>query len=134
MNTAPAVYIHAHRLSGGEALVWQLKSWEDGPSVRIAFHDSCSEKAQRRRTFERVMHTIARVAERDPKEVDWLAIGKRTWKIDASRLRVAFPPLRDFEWLGTGLIEVEPEFENNEKETFGRRSYPHVSGKLSPDR
>jgi hypothetical protein len=123
MSTAPTIYIHADLLAGGESLVWQFASWPDGPSVRIAFQDSCSEKAQRRRTFKNVTHAIACVAERDPEQVNCLAIGKRTWKIDASLLRAAFPPLRDVKWLGTGLIEVEPEFDDKEAETFGWPSY-----------
>lgn len=118
-----AHYIHGHVLAGASGLTWQHTTWRGSPCVRIAFHTSSNKKLQRRQTLEVVTRAIAAVTERNPDEVAWLAIGKRTWNIDATRLRQTFPFLGELGWLGVGTVVLEPEIEEDERETFGRRSF-----------
>src|SRR4051794_21682625 len=81
-------------------------------SLQISFsYGWGSSKPNRREMFEVVTQALQRPE--NAAEFDWLAIGKKTWKIDAARLCAKYKDIHmpEFAWLGDGVIEVEPEFE-----------------------
>lgn len=121
-------YIHAHLIPYGDAVL-QCKQWPDGgPMVRIAFHvTSGTQKAPRRETFQKVTASLERLIMRGSDVLGWLAVGKRTWKVDAARLRHSFEFLSGIDWLGNDVVEVEPEFEETERQARDGRTTHNAS-------
>jgi hypothetical protein len=98
-----------------DGAVFEAHHWHHGgPMVSIALKYTSFSKPQRRSTLKGAIAAVDRIAVKVPDAFEWLAFGKRTWKIDCARLRAKFSLVRDVAWLGDAVIEVEPEFETRE--------------------
>lgn len=119
-SSVRSVYLNAYP-GLDRSLVWQaMNGPPDEDFFHIAFHNLGGRRAERRRTFSTLMQTLHAAP------LQWLAPGKRTWKVNVPLLRGAFPGIAEYTWLGDGDIEIEPEFEDKEAPIFGRMRYDAV--------
>ncbi len=133
MTDYNACYVNGHLVPGG-GIAWQVMPWaRGGPLVRIGFHISRSERARRRDTLETVTGALAHLTVSDAENYRWIALGSRRWKIDPVQLRTQFASLAEVSWLGDATFEVETEFEESDREVFGRTSFEgHIYLYITP--
>lgn len=107
-------------LLAGSGLTWQYRDGSDfgekEQGVRLAFH--CGGGKQRTIRREATTAVIARIL--DPQlGLSWIKPSRKEWTIDCDAMRSFFSrELAHTEWL-TGIVRMEPEYEERDQETFG---------------
>jgi len=113
-------YLHGDIVISG-AIVWQysgknVRGTDEGLRISFNFH---SWKRQNRRA---VMQSAEKAILSN--ELRWIVKQSKVWVIDLDAVKEAFTgldELKELEWFN-GAVVVEPEFECDEGDSFGRRS------------
>lgn len=113
------IYLHGMLLAG-RGLTWQFRDGSDfgerEEGVRLAFH--CGGGTRRTTRREATTAVVARILD-PPLELSWIKPSRKEWAIDCDAMRSFFSKeLAHAEWL-TGIVGLEPEYEEYDREVFG---------------
>jgi len=91
--------------------------WRNEEGLCLSFNlHSFREPYQRRQAFK----AITRIASEN--SLSWIQPGTERWTIDTDAMKERFKNLPVFNWL-KGKVSLVPEFEQSERDTFGKTSY-----------
>ena len=115
----------------GGNVIWQVfPGGEPEEGIKISFVFSSFSRPQKRSSIELVKNII------DQNQISWVELRGREWRVDLEALKRYFGEekvFQDLEWM-LGSVQVEPEFEPEEKTFFDKISYEGiVAFYITPD-